>query len=183
MAFDGGSSILAPPSARDPRPLRGAAMTALVVYDSLYGNTERIAHAIAAALGAEAKHVGAVAPADLTSCDLLVVGTPTHGGRPSPATKKFLKTLPDGILAGTSVATFDTRFAAANSNVVARLFIGLLGYAAPRLARDLSHLGGRIEGEPGGFLVGGKEGPLLDGEEARAASWASGLQAATRSPG
>lgn len=157
-------------------------MAALVVYDSLYGNTERIASAVAAVLGAETVRVGEVSPEDLARCDLLVIGSPTHGGRASAATKALLARLPPGALEGKRVAAFDTR-SILESNAVVRLLVRMLGYAAPRLASELHRLGGQIEVDPMGFLVHGKEGPLLDGEEARAESWARSLRPGARLAG
>ena len=143
---------------------------------------ERIASAVGAVLGAEAKRVGEVTPMDLARCALLVVGSPTHAGRPSTATKAFLAALSPGALEGKRVAAFDTR-SVIESNAFVRLLVRVLGYAAPRLARELRRLGGHVEGDPVGFLVHGKEGPLVDGEEARAESWARGLRLGARLAG
>lgn len=56
-------------------------MKSIVVYESMFGNTERVARAIAEALGrcggVELVEVGDAA-ASLGSVDLLVVGGPTH---------------------------------------------------------------------------------------------------------
>jgi hypothetical protein len=57
-------------------------MNALVVYESLYGNTRKVADAIAEGLR-DAAHVDVVAVSDasassLASADILVVGGPTH---------------------------------------------------------------------------------------------------------
>lgn len=51
-------------------------MKALVVYDSVYGNTEKIAKAIGSALAADARvlRAGEVGLSDIESIDLLVVG-------------------------------------------------------------------------------------------------------------
>jgi len=67
---------------------------ALIVYDSLHGNTEKIARAIAAALAPSADvkvlRAGEANPSELESIDLLIVGSPTQGGRPTPAIQDFL---------------------------------------------------------------------------------------------
>jgi flavodoxin len=55
----------------------------LVVYDSTYGNTEKIAQAIGEAIGGQILRVGEVNPADLKGFDLLIVGSPTRGGLPT----------------------------------------------------------------------------------------------------
>ena len=72
-------------------------MSALVMYDSVFGNTEKIARAIADALGphgsVEMLRAGEITPARLTGLDLLVVGSPTRGFRPTEAVANTLKGL------------------------------------------------------------------------------------------
>jgi Flavodoxin domain len=58
-------------------------MRALVIYESMYGNTHLIAHAIAAGLAdegveAEASAVDHATPGRVADADLVVVGGPTH---------------------------------------------------------------------------------------------------------
>jgi flavodoxin len=137
-------------------------MKALVVYDSRHGNTEKIAQAIGEAIGGQVLRVGEVKPTDLKGFDLLIVGSPTHGGFPTPAIDGLLKAL--SALEGLNVAAFDTRTKRT-----------IFGYAAPRIARRLEKSGGELRMPPEGFFVLGMEGPLVDGELARAAGWASGL--------
>ena len=87
-------------------------MKALIVYDSQFGNTEAIARAIAGAAGrgaARVARVGDVKVADLSKVDVLAVGSPTLGGRPTPAIKAFLDGIPAGSLAKVRVVAFDTR--------------------------------------------------------------------------
>jgi flavodoxin I len=141
-------------------------MKALVVYDSTYGNTEKIAQAIGEAIGGQVLRVGEVNPADLKGFDLLIVGSPTHGGRPTPEVQDLLKAL-GPALKGVNVAAFDTRH-------VSKWTL-LFGYAAPRIARTLKRNGGKLLVPPEGFLVLGTEGPLKEGELERAAGWAKGI--------
>ncbi|MDH7489013.1 MAG: flavodoxin domain-containing protein [Anaerolineae bacterium] len=56
-------------------------MSTLVVYDSLHGNTEKIARTVAGVLGADAQVVraGQADPAAVAAADLVVLGAPTHG--------------------------------------------------------------------------------------------------------
>ena len=141
-------------------------MKALVVYDSVYGNTEKIAKAIGGAIDGEVKVLrpGEVNPSDLASLDLLIVGSPTQGGRATGAVKEFLSKIPANTLKNVSVATFDTRL----STRLARLF----GYADGRIADILKDNGGRLVASPEGFIVKGQKGPLKEGELERAALWA-----------
>jgi flavodoxin I len=142
-------------------------MEALVVYDSIHGNTERIAQAIAAAIGGRVLRVGEVNPADLRGFDLLIVGSPTHGGWFTPEIKGLLEALP--ALEGVNVAAFDTRTVSIWNRILR------FGYAAPRIAQSLERSGGHLLAPPEGFVVLGIRGPLKDGELERAAGWAKGL--------
>ena len=163
-------------------------MKALVVYESEFGNTARVAQAIAdamrSAVGSEdsvdllhVKDVGPNLPAGLT---LLVVGCPTQRFSPMPSTKSFLKRIPNSALRGVQVAAFDTRITeeefAASGRVVAKL-ADVFGYAADPIAGRLKKKGGELIALPEGFYVGGTEGPLLEGELERAAEWGRQLAA------
>jgi flavodoxin I len=141
-------------------------MKTLVVYDSVHGNTEKIAKAIGDAIAGEVKvlRAGEVNPAELKAFDLLIVGAPTHGGRPTDAIQDLLNKVPASALQGTNVAAFDTR-------LTTRL-VRLFGYAAPRIADSLKEKGGTLIGPPGDFYVTGGKGPLKEGEIKRAARWA-----------
>ena len=144
-------------------------MKTLIVYDSLYGNTERIAKAIGETITGEVEvlRVGEVDSSQLRTFDLLIVGSPTHGGRPTEAIQEFLSRVPEPALQGANVAAFDTRF----STKLVRIF----GYAAPRIADRLRKRGGTLLVSPEGFFVRGTEGPLKEGEVERAAGWAKGI--------
>jgi flavodoxin len=134
-------------------------MKALVIYDSTYGNTEKIARAIGEAIGGQVRLVGEVNPANLHGFDLLFIGSPTHGGWFTEGIRDLLKASP--ALEGVSVAVFDTRTKKS-----------LFGFAAPRISRSLEKNGGKLAAPPEGFIVLGTQGPLLDGELQRAAKWA-----------
>jgi flavodoxin len=137
-------------------------MRTLVVYDSRYGNTEQVAQAIGEAIDAQVLQVADVNPEDLKKSDLLIVGTPTHGGFPSEGIDGLLKASPD--LKGVDAAVFDTRTTRT-----------IFGYAAPKVAKRLDKGGATILAPPEGFFVMGKKGPLKDGELERAAGWARGI--------
>lgn len=70
-------------------------MKTIVVYDSTYGNTERIARCVAEVLAARVPmQVLPVAEAnglDLQAGDLFVVGCPTQGHTATPAVRLWLK--------------------------------------------------------------------------------------------
>ena len=144
-------------------------MKALIVYDSVYGNTEKIAKAIGGAITGEVKvmRVSEVNPSQLKTIDLFIVGSPTQGGRPTPAIQEFLDKAPESSLKGISVAAFDTR-------IPAKL-VGVFGYAAGRIGGNLKEKGGTLIARPEGFFVKGPEGPLKEGELERAGDWAKGI--------
>jgi flavodoxin len=157
-------------------------MKALVVYDSVFGNTEQIARAIGTALEpqgeAQVVRVGDVTPEHLASLDALLVGSPTRAFNPTPAVTKWLKSLAPNSLKGLKVAAFDTRVDLNDVNsrfltVMVRFF----GYAAEPIASKLTQKGGTQALTPAGFFVEGTEGPLKDGELERAAEWARRLLA------
>ena len=155
-------------------------MSTLVVYDSVFGNTEKIAQAIADALGASpARRVTELQPADLQGVKLLIVGSPTRGFRPTPAMSTYLKNLPAGALNGVKVTAFDTRMSATamtKAPGILRFLARHFGFAAEKIAKRLQKAGGTLTAEPAWFGVEASEGPLTDGELERAAAWAGQLK-------
>ena len=122
-------------------------MKTLVAYDSLYGNTKTIAQTIGNAIPGEVEvlHVGEVNASSSTAYDLLIVGAPTHGAKPSPAVQTFLDQIPERALEGKNVAGFDTR--------MTNRLITLFRTAAPKIAKALEQKGGNVVGPPGDFYV------------------------------
>ena len=154
-------------------------MSTLVIYDSVFGNTEKIAQAVGAAIGGTVRKVSAVQPAELQGVKLLILGSPTRGFRPTPALSAFLKNLPAGALNGVKVAAFDTRISAAGMTKapgILRFLAKRFGYAAEKIAKGLQKAGGTPTAEPGWFGVEASEGPLTDGELERATAWAGQLK-------
>jgi flavodoxin len=143
-------------------------MDALIVYDSQFGNTERIAQCITSTLSefgqARAVRVGQVHTYDLQDTNMLILGCPTQGMRQTPAMLSFLAHVPRELLSGLSVSCFDTRFRGGFWKIS----------AAPGIAKQLRTIGVELLVPPESFFVKSmkKEGPLLAGELERAASWA-----------
>lgn len=147
----------------------------LVVYDSVFGNTEKIALAIGEALGdAPVKRVTDVAASDLQNLEVLIIGSPTRAFRPTPATMNFLKNLPSNAIQRVKAAAFDTRipFEKVESGFL-RFMIKLFGYADKKIAKKLEKAGAYQALKSTGFGVKDTEGPLVDGEIERAKNWAS----------
>lgn len=147
-------------------------MKALIIYDSAYGNTEKIARAIGEALGSENQvdviKVNNADPEQVKDLQLLIVGSPTYAGRPTPPILDYLTKLPETAINGINVAAFDTR--------VSAKFARIFGYAADKIAATLKKKGGNLVANPEGFTVIGREGPLQEGELERAKTWGEGIK-------
>lgn len=155
-------------------------MKAIVIYDSVFGNTRQIAEAIVkgVATGAEVGifQISDARPERLKGLDLLVIGSPTRGFRPTPAIAKFLKDLSDNSLRGIKVAAFDTRVKLSDiKSGFFRFIVDKGGYAASTIAKQLQKKGGTLLVPPEGFYVSGEEGPLKEGELERAEKWGISL--------
>jgi len=150
-------------------------MKITIVYDSIFGNTAKIAKSIALAL----KDLAAVRlltvqeahDANLTDTDLLIVGSPTRGFRPTPAIAEYVEGL-GALGTGKSAAVFDTRMDLETIQPPPlRWVVDAGGYAASRVASSLARHGFDVKSDAPGFLVTGTEGPLKEHELERAAAW------------
>lgn len=158
-------------------------MKAVVVYESLWGNTAAIAEAIAEGLGPDAVALSTAEAtgAAIEGADLIVAGAPllgfalpTEGMRKSidsnprektptlhvPTMRSWLSGLPKGSGRG---AGFETRIWWSP------------GSAANAIARELSDAGYTAAPKGEKFLVTGRYGPLKDGEVERAKAWGASL--------
>ena len=169
-------------------------MRALIVYESIYGNTHKVAARVAAGLDPRVDvHVVPINDATeelVGRADVVIVGGPTHAhGLTSTSSRKGARESADkpgsgldldpdaagpglrdwlGTLAavqGTLAGAFDTRLDAAAV---------LTGRASHGIARRLRSHGFTIVAEPESFLVG-KNNRLLPGEAARATAWGAHL--------
>jgi flavodoxin len=150
-------------------------MKILIVYDSFFGCTEKIAQTIVESL---AKHEATVVrisqlkTEQLAGTELLIVGSPTRAFRPTKAITKFLKNIPVHGLKGVKVAAFDTRVSAVDLNSrIFNFFVKFFGYAAEPIAAKLVKKGGNLIVPPEPFYVKTSENALKDGEQERAANW------------
>jgi flavodoxin len=155
-------------------------MKSLVIFDSVYGNTEKIAQAINQALKSKGDagiiSIKQIKTDELVDLDLLVVGSPTQAFNPLPAVTKWLKSLPKGCLEGMRVAAFDTRMDIKKvDNKFLTIMTGIFGYASPSIAKLLVKKGGTQALSPEGFIVEESEGPLRTGELERAGAWGEKL--------
>jgi glutathione S-transferase len=165
-------------------------MDAIVVYESVFGNTRAIAEAVAEGLGSVAVLPVHEAAEHRGTVDLLVVGGPTHmhglpttrsrrlaaegvhedgaghvepGATEEPGLRSWLRDLPPN--AAQRVAAFDTRLDKSP---------WLTGVAARGIAHRLRRHGLEVVGTES-FLVEDSDGPLVEGELDRARAWGAEL--------
>jgi flavodoxin len=155
-------------------------MKMLIIYDSVFGNTQQLAQAMRSALESSGQVAALrpkeVKPGQLANIDLLIVGSPTRGFRPTEDLAALLKQIPPGSLKGVKAAVFDTRFSVDDLGPgLTRFVVKTGGYAGPRLAKELVRLGAQMILPAEGFIVKDTEGPLKEGELERAAGWANKL--------
>ncbi|MFI5040239.1 MAG: flavodoxin family protein [Acidimicrobiales bacterium] len=177
-------------------------MRAVVIYESMYGNTHLIADAVAEGLRPQAEvvvvPVGRAEPSLLDSADLIVVGGPTHAHGMSHAnTRKGAvaaaeKADSDGLAleadatgqglrewfaslgrVAKDAAAFDTRF---------DFPAAFTGQASKGIARKLRHHGATLIAEPQSFFVT-KGNRLEPNEESRARDWGARLGSALAATG
>lgn len=166
-------------------------MDITVVYETLYGTTRALAETLAEGLrGADPQARVSVLSVDEASADrlagteLLLVGGPTHAlGLSRASTRRSGSEGKDAARAAgatrTGVREWLAALPAAPSGARAaafttRLAFPLAGSAARGIARRLRRLGYRVVGAES-FIVASPTGPLRDGEQQRALSWAARL--------
>jgi hypothetical protein len=175
-------------------------MRALVVYESIFGNTRQIAEAIGEGLRAdfevELVEAGqAEQPAD--DVDLIVVGGPTHAWSMSRnatrhgAREQARQKHKDPVSRGSGVREWLQRLKPGRAPRMAAAFDTAIrttgrmptGSAARAAATRLEDRGCRLVSEPGQFFVQDIEGPLSEGELERARAWGARVaeRAKTRS--
>ena len=148
-------------------------MKILVVYDSYFGNTERIALAIKDSISEKnhvvIKKVIDFVQGDLDGVELIVIGSPTRAFRPTEAITGFLKKIDISKYKWIAFDTgVDTKLV--NSKFLT-FMVKLFGYAAPNMAKIIKKAGGTMLTEPETFFVTGNEGPLVKGEIDRFHKW------------
>lgn len=163
-------------------------MRAVVVYESMYGNTHRIAEQIGEGLRTRYEvsvvPVAEATPDVLAGADFLVVGGPTHAhgmsrqasrdsavamehdkgltldhDAPGPGLREWFDDLGDGHVH--AAVAFDTR---AEGPVL------VTGRASKGIVKRLAKHGYRVVDDPESFLVT-RDNVLVDGEAERAKAW------------
>jgi hypothetical protein len=163
-------------------------MRAVVVYESMFGNTREVAEAIgeglSARLGADSVELIEVGQAATAAegADLLVVGGPTHAfGLSRRSTRQSAAEMVKGVPPITGLREWLAAVAPVSRPVPAAAYCtrvkeGLMpGSAAKGVATRLRRRGYRLIAAPCDFWVGGTRGPLRPGEYERAQRWGEDL--------
>jgi flavodoxin len=145
-------------------------MKSIVVYASRFGNTQRVAEAIADGIGAYGsvelmpiENASSVFDGDP---DLVVIGCPTEGHTMTPAVKQFFDSLSGEAFKGVAAAAFDTRVDWPR---------WLSGSAGSGISDRLQKLRAELVVPGASFIVEGKEPVLKAGELERALAWGNTL--------
>jgi hypothetical protein len=167
-------------------------MTAVVVYESHWGNTAAVAEAIAEGLGAGARALDTDAAnrSILAGADLLVAGAPViafglaresarsqlagdiKAPRPADVSHPLLRTWLDGLPGASGwAAAFETRIWWTPRGATGTIESKLTRAGYQRLAKAER------------FIVAGAYGPLRDGELQRARDWGAALARALAAAG
>lgn len=163
-------------------------MKVAIVFESMFGNTEKVATAVAEGLVAAGAHVALVevghdVPEDLAGCDLLVLAAPTHAlslSRPrtraeavakgadeaqaATGIREWLSGLPKNLWSVSTrpqVAVFDSRVEKARH---------WPGSAARTIARIMTNEGFSVVDRTS-FYVEDMTGPVVAGDQERARLW------------
>jgi flavodoxin len=142
-------------------------MNVVILCDSKFGNTKRLAESMVAGLNDTHEVTLRTAEEGLgpvAGVDVLLIGGPTHAHGASKALKDALSAIPEGSLKAARVAAFDTRIQ------MARI---LTGSAASSASKALKRTGAHLVAPPESFFVSRDDPPVLaPGEIDRAKSWA-----------
>ncbi len=168
-------------------------MRAVVIYESMFGDNQQVARAIAAGLieagvAAEAIEVDAAPTAIGSDVDLLVLGSPNHAwSMPRPNTRESAEARTDvplvskgigvrewlgsaSLVPGQRTVAYDTRGSHPKAVVA-------MDHASKSIEKGLAKLGGTRLVPAEHFRVAGMKGPLEPGEPERAHAWGVTLAA------
>jgi flavodoxin len=137
-------------------------MKIIVIYDTKFGNTKKVAKGIGKILSADVYRVTDVDISKLKEYEVFAVGSPTHAWNMSSGMKTFFKKLKGESFKGKKAATFDTKFKSR-----------FAGSAAKKIQSKLKKLDFEIVMDPVSFIVTGNEGPLAEGEMEKTKTFAA----------
>ena len=138
-------------------------MKVLIVYDTKYGNTEKVANLIAEGITSveenevKVKKVKDVKLKEEASFDLILIGSPNHFGRHIGSIKKFINKLPNSQLKVNAYAVFDTYITADFEKAVKKME-EQISEVMPSLTKASPGLSVMVQG------TGPSKGPLVNEE-------------------
>jgi hypothetical protein len=160
-------------------------MKAIVVYESLWGNTAAVARAIAEGIGpgAQALSTREATPEVIAGVDLIVAGSPVLAFKlPTEEIRDSLRTKPidapsPADLSHPSMRSWLAGLRMGNARAAAfeTRVRGPFGHATPEITKALAAAGYLSTTKPLSIIVTGKYGPLKDGELERARQWGDEL--------
>lgn len=161
-------------------------MRAVVVYESLWGNTASVARAIAEGIGSDARAMTTdeATPAVVAEADLLVAGAPVLGfSLPTEKMRESVRTTTGDApvsadLTHRSMRAWLASLRHGKGRAIAfetRLRGPIPGSATKTIMRELQDAGFASAGRSQPFYVAGKYGPLREGELERARLWGEDL--------
>ncbi|MGI6392407.1 MAG: flavodoxin family protein [Candidatus Izemoplasmatales bacterium] len=140
-------------------------MEIIIIYDSYFGNTLKVAEMFQSEFAtgnyhALIKHCGQASLEDIQRSKLVLLGSPTRGFRESPAMMSFLKRK-DICLKDKRVFAFDTRISIIDiKSKLLRRLMKRFGYAATNMEKRLKKNGVEVVMPATGYPVVSVEGPL-----------------------
>ncbi|MFW9850378.1 MAG: flavodoxin family protein [Candidatus Thorarchaeota archaeon] len=142
---------------------------AIVIYQSLFGNTKKIAMSLARGLEesgviTDCLHIDEVDIEKLVEYDFIAIGGPTHILGMSKQMKAFIGKLKTANLRGKMGFSFDTRIL---SKMNKRSLFFLENSAARRIEGKMKHRKIKMVRSRESALVTGREGPLNQQAESR----------------
>ena len=138
-------------------------MRVLIVYESKYGNTKKVAETIGEGIIEEGNepdvtHVKEVEEETVKDYDIILIGSPTYVGSHAKSIKKFIKSLVNLPLEGKSFAVFDTHMGGKGG--------GFLRNAVKKMEEQIIKTIPSLKKVTSGLAVEvkGFKGPIADGE-------------------
>ena len=134
---------------------------AAVIYDSNFGNNEKLAQALSkglqqAGLSVDVLKIGEFNHSNIQNYDLICLGGPTHIARISENMRLFLQEIKSVNLRGKRGFCFGTR-------MDSRMNVFDINGSAKKIERKLKKKGVKMMKASVNVLVEGREGPLAEG--------------------
>jgi len=153
----------------------------LIIYDSYFGNTEKVAlniksNLVKMGILTTAKRVGDVTVKDIEKAHLIVLGSPTRAFQPTEPMKAFIKQHKI-LLASHRIAIFDTRVdIAKQKSKFLHFMVKHFGYANDYFIKRLKRTNTHLVIPPVFFIVQGTEGPIAESCKSKISDFAKAIR-------